>query len=240
MLRGLLLSSLSLALLTACPSSPAPAKADGKGGTKAATKADGKAATKGDVKAPTAPKTPKAGGAMGKVLADAPLPLAELFGAAPPQAEAMFGDPVAKGGSKESCVRFVPDRTWFKCKNAWQRYGDKTGTAETVYVTYEDGKVAAIAFEKVKGEGPFDPTAALKKVGLELPETPELKRPADNVKMWSWFNAQARLVFGERQYRVEVSTVDDQWETSKVDIMLNDPLNDDEKARAFEVEPQTP
>ena len=243
MLRGLLLTSIPLALLTACPTNPAPAKADAKGASKAdaktdPAKTDPKPDTKSDTKSDT--KAPAADGPMGKALPDAPIPLAELFGAEPAKAETMFGDPIAKGGTKDSCVRFVPDRTWFKCKHAWQRYSDKTGTAESLYVTYEDGKVAAVAFEKVKGEGPFDPTGALKKVGLELPEPPTLKRPTDNVKLWSWFNAQARLVFGERQYRVEVSTVDDQWETSKVDIMLNDPLNDDEKARAFEVEPQTP
>lgn len=242
MLRGLPLTSISLALLTACPTAPAPPpKADAKGASKADGKTDpAKTDVKADVKADTKSGPPAADGPMGKALPDAPIPLTELFGAEPAKAETMFGDPVAKGGTKDSCVRFIPDRTWFKCKNAWQRYSDKTGTAESLYVTYEDGKVAAVAFEKVKGEGPFDPTAALKKVGLELPEVPTLKRPADNVKLWSWFNAQARLVFGERQYRVEVSTVDDQWETSKVDIILNDPLNDDEKARAFEVEPQTP
>ena len=247
MLRGLLLASIPLALLTACPSGPAPAKADGKTGAKSNAKSDGKSGGKADAKSGAKADTKtntkadaKADGPMGKVLADAPIPLGDLFGADPAKAETMFGEPTAKGGTKDSCVRFVPDRTWFKCKHAWQRYTDATKTAETVYVTYEDGKAASIAFEQLEGEGPFDPAAALKKAGLELPETPTLKRPAENVKLWSWFNSQARLKFGDRQYRVEVSTVDDQWETSKVDIILNDPLNDDEKSRAFEVEPQTP
>ena len=188
--------------------------------------------------APTTDKPPEASGPMGKVLDGAPIPLASFVGAAPADAEKHLGEPLSKGGTKKSCVRFVPERTWFHCEHAWQRYGDPTGTAESIYVTYEDGKVASIAFEKLAGEGTFDPKAALAKVGLELPADPTLKSPAENVKLWSWWNSQSKLLLGGRQYRVEVSSVEDKWDASKVDIILNDPLTDDEKTRMFEVKPQ--
>ena len=133
-----------------------------------------------------------------------------------------------------------PEKTWFKCKHTWQRYADKTGTAEAIEVTYEDGKAVSIAFVQLAGEGPFNPVQALKMIGVELPDPPKLSRPEANVKLWSWWNSAARLVIGGRQYRVEVSIVDDAWANSKVDIILNDTLNEAEKARVFEVKPQRP
>jgi len=177
----------------------------------------------------------------GKVLPTAPIPLGDFLGAAPEVAEGFLGEPVSKGGKKESCLRFVPAKTWFKCINVWQRYADKTGTAKVIHVTYEDKKAASIAFDGLTGgSGPFNPKAALALVGLDLGNVPKLSRPADDVKLWAWWNADARLMIGGRQYRVEVSTVGDSWETGKVELILNDPLNDDEKTRVFEVKPQRP
>ena len=191
-------------------------------------------APKADVPAAAPPPSP-----MGQVLADAPIPLERFIGASPTEAETMLGEPQAKGGTRKSCVRFVPDKVWFHCEQAWQRYADSTGTAESIHVTYEEGKVASVAFEKLLGgEGAFDPNVALAKVGLKLVEEPTLQAPAENVRLWSWWNAQSKLLLRGRQYRVEVSSVEDKWETSKVDIILNDPLNDDERSRTFEVKPQ--
>jgi hypothetical protein len=131
-------------------------------------------------------------------------------------------------------VRYVPERTWFHCKFEWQRYSDKTGTFGAVHVTYEDGKVSGLAFDKIPGEGPFDPRKALRTVGLELPGEPKAENPDTDVTTWSWWNTSARLLVHERQYRVRVSTVGTGWDKSKVEIILNDALNASEKARVFE------
>lgn len=226
-------SLLWTVVILGCPSTApqAPAKPAPKAASEAA--AQPKAPDPAPEPVPPKPQEP-----MGTVLPSAPIALASFLGAAPAEAEAQLGEPQAKGGAKDSCVRFLPDKTWFRCKHVWQRYADKTGTAETIHVTYEDGKAASIAFEKLAGEGAFDPRVALTSVGLQLPGEPTVKQPADNVTLWSWWNAQARLLVGGRQYRVEVSAVDGQWTTAKVDIILNDPLDEDEKTRVFEVVPQ--
>ena len=101
-------------------------------------------------------------------------------------------------------------------------------------LTYEDGKVAGVAMEKLPGEGPFDPRKALAMVGLELPGEPTVEHPAEGVTVWSWWNARARLRVHGRQYYVRVSSVDDGWDRAKVEIILNDVLSDDERARVIE------
>jgi hypothetical protein len=162
--------------------------------------------------------------------------LVSLLGQTPQQAEQHLGPPLpdSKGGMRESCVRHLPKRTWFRCKQAWQRYSDKTGTFGEIRVTYEDGKVAGVSFDRLPGEGPFDPKQALRKVGLELPGEPSVESPQDGVTTWSWWNAAARLVVYDRQYRVLVSAVDGTWERAKVDVILNDALSESEQARVFD------
>lgn len=173
---------------------------------------------------------------LGKVLDGAPLPLVGLLGQAPADAEKHLGPPRpdSKGGMRETCVRYLPERTWFRCKFAWQRYTDRTGTFGTIHVTYEDGKVSGVAFEGIPGEGPFDPRAALRVVGLELPSEPKVESPEASVTTWSWWNDAARLVVYGRQYRVRVSSVNGTWASGKVEIILNDALDDSEKARVFD------
>jgi hypothetical protein len=167
---------------------------------------------------------------LGRVRPDAPLPIASILGAEPQLAQTHLGDPVSKGGTKKTCVRFVPDRVFFECAFAWQRYADRTGMFGAIEVRYEDGRAASIAFEQLPGEGEFDPRGALVKVGLDLPGEPQVSQPAPNVELWSWFNAAARLRVHDRQYRVEVSAVDGEWAKAKVDIILNHPLTDAQKA----------
>jgi hypothetical protein len=173
---------------------------------------------------------------LGKVLDDAPVPIVRLLGQTPQEAEPQLGPPLpdSKGGMRDSCVRYLPERTWFRCKFAWQRYADRTGTFGAIHVTYEDGKVSGVSFEKIPGEGPFDPRQALRKVGLELPGEPKLENPEEDVTTWSWWNASARLVVYGRQYRVRVSTVKGTWDSAKVEIILNDALSESEKARVFD------
>lgn len=227
-------------LLLACEGDPygnrpsAPAKAaDGK--AVSAPPADGKAVdADGGKKA--VPITHADGQPLAKVLEPTPLPWVKMLGQSPQDAESHLGPPKpdSKGGTREACVRYLPERTWFHCKQAWQRYSDKTGTFGEVHVVYEDGKVTALAFDGIPGEGPFDPKLALRKVGLELPGEAKPENPAADVTLWSWWNSTARLLVHDRQYRVRVSTVGGAWDKAKVEIILNDVLRDDEKSRVFD------
>jgi hypothetical protein len=223
-------------LLLACPAdvgkhppkdkqAPAPAEQDAK-------QDDAKVAAKPEPEAePEAEPEPDAKPTAAKLLPDAPLPITDILGKPPPEAQAKLGEPTGKGMTRTSCVRFVPDRVWFECSYAHQRYADTTGTYTAVQVSYEDGKAAAVAFEGVPGEGAFDPVAALAKVGLVLPAAPRVSEPKEGVELWSWFNHDARLVLDGKQYRVEVSTVDDKWSNSKVEVILNHPLDETQQSK---------
>ena len=243
-------------LLLACSADPygqAPAKGDAaKAGNAAAASAKAPPAKTPDAKAPDTkavdakaaePKKKAAiptkhtdGQPLGKVLATAPLPLTDILGQDPPKAESHLGPhlPESKGGMREHCVRYIPERTWFACKFAWQRYSDKTNTFKVIHMIYEDGKAAGIAFEGIPGEGEFDPRKALATVGLELPGEPKIEKPDEQVTVWNWWNARARLLIHGRQYRVRVSAVKGDWQLAKVEIILNDELNESEKARVFD------
>jgi hypothetical protein len=128
----------------------------------------------------------------------------------------------------------VPERTWFKCAHAKQRYADPTDKFKAIGVEYEDGKASALAFDGLQGEGPFDPKRALAFVGLELPGEPKVEEPEPGTKVYSWFNASARLLIAGRQYRAVVSSVADDWARSKVELILNDPLSADELSRKLD------
>jgi hypothetical protein len=228
-LRAVLLAALGC-LALACTGDPYG------GGGAGGVAAEGKApAVKAGAESPVLLEH-KDGQPLGKVLEDAPLPLAKLLGQTPQEAEQHLGPPLpdSKGGMRDSCVRYLPERTWFRCKFAWQRYSDKTGTFGVVHVTYEDGKVSGLSFEKIPGEGPFDPRQALRKVGLELPGEPKLETPEKDVTTWSWWNGTARLLVYGRQYRVRVSAVKGTWDSAKVEIILNDALSESEKAQVFD------
>lgn len=215
-----------VAAATPSDSAPAPAAATPTPAAKPAKAPEAKAV----------PDRHEDGKPLGKILASAPLPIAKILGQSPPDAETQLGPhmPDSKGGRREACVRYLPERTWFSCKFAWQRYSDATNTFGVVHLTYEDGKASGLAFENIPGEGDFDPRAALKVVGLELPGEPLVENPQPEVTIYNWWNARARLVIHERQYRVRVSTVSGKWDTAKVEIILNDPLSDSEKARIIE------
>jgi len=228
---------LVVACLCACPSS---APDSGKSATVA--KSDAKIETKSDAKRPatTDAKAPDEG-PSGRVL-DGPLPIAGVIGKPPAEVEAQLAEPLGKGMARESCVRFVPDRTWFKCQFALQRYGDKSGAYKAISVEYEDGKATALAFEGLlRAEGTIEPKTALAYVGLELPGEPTLESPAPDTSVWSWFNGAARLRIDGRQYRVIVSSVGADWARTKVEVKLNDPLSDDEKSRIVQTrQPDAP
>ena len=97
---------------------------------------------------------------------------------------------------------------------------------------FEDGVAAAIAFDGWKhATGPFDPQALLTAIGLTLPVPGDESSPDANVRLWKWFNQQARLKIAGKQYRVDVSVIDDQWARSRVEVTLNEPLTPEQKAK---------
>jgi hypothetical protein len=231
--RPLVLACLGVVLL-GCPadeSASATRKGDAK--TKVAkveVKRDAKGDAKTDAKTDAKADAPK----NGRVL-DGPLPIADMLGHTPAEVEAKLGDTLGKGSSRTSCVRYVPDRTWFKCAHARQRYADPNGKFTAIGMEFEDGKASAIAFDGfVAAEGAFTPEAALAIVGLELPGEPKVDEPEPGTKVWSWWNSSARLLVNGRQHRVQVSSVGDDWTRTKVEIVLNDPLSADELARKVE------
>lgn len=235
-------------LLTACPSSPKPsapkpseakaAPVDAKKVTVNAAAMQAAANALNEAKPasakPTDPKkadAPKDDGKRATVSTEVKFSLHEMLGKSPAEIQPRLGDPTGKGIARESCVRFLPERTWFECKYAMQRYVDPTSTYDAITVTYEDGVSTGLAFEGIPGEGDFDPKAALAHVGVTLVGEPKESTPADNVTLWSWFNNAARLVVHDQQYRVEVSSVGGTWESSKIEFFLNHPLTDAQKAK---------
>lgn len=228
-------------LLTACPSDvsskkpPAAspgAEAETKGETKPAPEAKpvAKPVAKPDAKPVAKPVAKPDDGPAATVTEDTKFPLPQMLGKAPTEIQPRLGDPTGKGMSRKSCLRFLPERTWFECAYSFQRYLDPSSTYAAISLTYEDGISTGLAFEGVAGEGVFDPKAALAQLGVTLPGEPKQSRPAENVDLWSWFNGAARLRVHGKQYRVEVSSVEGKWETSKVEFILNDPLTDAQKA----------
>ncbi len=224
-------------LLTACPSDSSPqdppvAEAQAQPESKPAPVAT--SVSKPDagpvVKADPVPVAKLDEGPTATVTEDTKFPLPQMLGKAPSEIQPRLGDPTGKGMSRKSCLRFLPERTWFECAYSFQRYVDASSTYAAIAVSYEDGVSTGLVFEGIPGEGAFDPKAALAQVGVTLAGEPELSNPEENVQLWSWFNGAARLRVHGRQYRVEVSSVDGKWETSKVEFILNDPLTAAQKA----------
>jgi hypothetical protein len=154
-----------------------------------------------------------------------------MLGHTPDAIEALLGPASATESTRISCVRFLPDRVFFSCTQELRRYPGPAGLAEGIAVDYEDGRAAAVAVTGPVGTGEFDPAAALRRLGLDLPGTPRHVQPQAGVDVWDWWNTEARLLVEGRQYRVQVSVVDGAWARAKVEVLLNHPLTNDEKAR---------
>jgi hypothetical protein len=116
---------------------------------------------------------------------DVPLPLTKLLGRRSPRCRRSSASTLGKGMVRDSCVRFVPERVFFTCKYAQQRYADKTDNFAAVRSAYEDGVATEVAYDGWKhGSGAFTPEALLAGVGLVLPEPGAAAAPADGVKLW--------------------------------------------------------
>ncbi|MEZ4452391.1 MAG: hypothetical protein R3B09_23190 [Nannocystaceae bacterium] len=171
---------------------------------------------------------------------DVPLPLRRFLGQPPADVEALLGEPVSKGMVRGSCVRFVPKRVFFDCKHVEQTYADKTGTFREVRVEFDDGLASRVSFDGLTGDGPFSPEEGLKAVGLTLPGPGDLSSPAEGVQLWTWFNDKARLLLHGKEHRVEISIVQGDRARSRIDVIENHALTDDQKARIVETKPKNP
>ncbi len=169
---------------------------------------------------------------VAQVREDVPLALPKLLGRPQAEVEAQLGASLGKGMDRRSCVRLVPERVFFACQYALRPYADKTGTFEEVLVAYEDGVATELTFDGLKaGTGPFDPQALLSAVGLSLPEPGKLSTPASKVQLWSWFNSLARLRVAGKEYRVELSVVEDDWKRGRLSVLQNDRLTPEQTAK---------
>ena len=198
----------------------------------------GKAPAKAQAQAGPPPQGPTGRarpGPRATVREDVPLPLTKMLGHAPADVEALLGEPLTKGSRSTSCVRFVPERVFFACESVTQTYADKTGAFRSVTVTFEDRVSARVAFDGPRGDAPFTAEEALAAVGLALPFPPTESTPAPDVTLWTWFNSQARLSVGDRDYRVEASVVEGKRERARIDVILNQPLDENERARILPV-----
>lgn len=217
-LKCLLSRASALLLVTACErATPTPG-----------------AAADAPVPAPTAQTTPGAApaeAALAQVRDDVPLPLTGLLGHTVEEVQAQLGEHQGKGMVRKTCFRFAPARTHFTCRYAQQSYADKTGNFRSLRVAYEDGVAAAVAYDGwVHGSGEFTPEALLAAIGLTMPGPGKLQEPAPGVRLWTWFNSQARLLIDGKQHRVEVSIIDNDWSRSRVEVTMNHPLTPEQEA----------
>ena len=183
--------------------------------------------------------------AMGELRAVEGFDLGAFVNRTPEEVEAVLGSPTDTGSDRISCVRFVPERVFFACETEIRAY--KHANFEEIRIEFEDGKAARVSVIGVPGSGEFDPLAALASVGISVPGEPHKQTeglaPVDGSEggtatIWDWGNSASRLLVDGLQHRVRVSVVDGDWRRSKVEVLINHPLNDDQKARIKPVKGQ--
>lgn len=163
--------------------------------------------------------------------------LSALIHKSPEQVEALLGKPTESGKQRISCVRFVPERTFFACEQEARFYAHPQ--LDRIVVEYEDGLSAAVSLVGLQGEGEFNPDKALALAGLALPGNPRASQPAfgmgddptQQVQAWDWYNSAARLRVDGQQFRVRVSVVNAEWKRSKVELINNTPLSAEQQKR---------
>jgi hypothetical protein len=177
-------------------------------------------------------------GNLGKLTGKGVVAIDQILNKTPDQVDALLGTPTQSAKPRVSCVRFLPERVFFTCDEEVHVYENADTQVKLVEVDFEDGKAASVALIGLPGEGAFTPEKALALAGLELPGEPKVDQPTDflppnatSVTVWGYWNSSARLIIDGLQYRVEISIVDEDWERSKIKILVNHPLSDDQKAR---------
>ena len=180
-----------------------------------------------------------------QLLSNEVLDLGAVLAKSPEQAETVLGKFTRQTERESSCVRFVPDRVFYRCKHDIRTYDHpKLGM---LVIDYQDGRAAEIQLSGLPGTGAFSYDAALGTVGLVLPGEPHHSNPpagnapqGTTIDTWDWSNGKARLLAEGRQFRVRVSVVDDDWARSKVELLDNTPLTDQEKTRIMPVKGDSP
>lgn len=163
--------------------------------------------------------------------------LSALLHQTPEHIEALVGKPTDTGVQRISCVRFVPERVFFACKQEARFYAHPQ--LDRLTVEYEDGLAATVSLVGLHGEGEFTPDKALALAGLALPGNPRETAPVfglgddpdQKVQAWDWFNSESRLRVDGLQFRVRVSVVNGDWKRSKVEVINNNPLDDEQRKR---------
>ena len=176
----------------------------------------------------------KAAAKPGKLgtFSDTPVPWTKLLRKTPEEVEAVLGEPKDQGGARVSCVRHVPKRVYFACEQEIRLYNMEG--FETLFVEYEDGKAANVALVGfVNGDGEANPDKALELAGLQLVGKPTINEPGDGeaILVYDWFNSAARLLIEDAQFRVRISIPNKEWQKTKLEVVYNSPLSDDEKTR---------
>jgi hypothetical protein len=221
-------ASLLIALmLTAC-SKDSASGADAKGESPS-----GQTTNSPEVSGPAAAPD---GTSLGQIAATDRINLNAIINKSPEDVDAILGEPKHTGSDRISCVRFVPERVFFACEQEIHVYDHPE--FEQIRVEFEDGKAAVVAVSGLPGEGAFSPEAALELVGVTVPGTPFHDNPAlgdgqagDVVDRWEWSNANARLLIDDMQHRVRLSVVNGEWKRAKVEIINNNPLDEDQQTR---------
>lgn len=178
--------------------------------------------------------------ADGQMLSNEVAELPAILVKSPEAVEAILGEPKESAERESSCVRFVPERVFFKCKHDTRLYDHPKLTH--VKVDYQDGAAAIVEFVGLQGDGPFSQDAALAFVGLALPGKPKHTNPTsmagnteDVVDVWDYGNSSARLRVDGHQFRVRVSSVNSTWEGTKIELIDNTPLTEDQQSRIMAV-----
>ena len=196
-------------------------------GAGAADSASAKAQTDGAAKA--APAKAPAKKVRGGFDAGAPVDYARLLRKTPDQVKEVLGAPNKEGGGRISCIRFVPNRVRFACEHSENEYLHPKFAKVSVH--FEDGLSSAIEVEGfVDGEGSFNVDAAMKLAGVSTAKPPR-RQPTEGAEVWVWFNNEARILVEDSQYLLRLSSIEKDWRRSKLEIIYNNPLTDDEKSR---------
>jgi len=165
----------------------------------------------------------------GAFLDGAALKWTEILRATPEAVNVALGDPTREGGGRISCVRFLPKRVHFACTHAARDYAHPTFGKVTV--DFEDGRAAAVSLVGFpQSEGEFSVDAAIKAAGIKAARPPR-PQPTDGAEVYVWFNHEAQLLIGKDQFLMRLSTVDRDWEKTKLEVIFNGPLSEEESAR---------
>lgn len=223
-------SLLIAVLLTACAKDSAPGADAGQ------SKARGQKTTEATPDA-SGPVADEDGTTLGRLEAAEHINLNALVNKTVAEVDAVLGSPADTGSDRISCVRFVPKRVFFACEQEIRVY--QHPRFEQIRVEFEDGRAATVAVSGLPGEGEFEPEAALASVGVTVPDAPRHDNPplsmggepGDVVDRWEWSNSRARLRIDGLEHRVRLSTINKEWSRSKLEIINNHPLNDEQKAK---------